>query len=141
MLDNVYGKFANKVAAETVKSGKLNVETLDPMTILMILKILFEVVKCYLSKKYSADNAVKMAQKPSLLEKLLLKRFVREAIRDADIPKIINKLTLRAELTERLLELGPTVTLQDITELTNKFKETESYLQKVVSGGINVNAT
>ena len=136
MLDNVYGKFANKVAAETVKSGKLNVKTLDPMTILMILKILFEVVKCYMSKKFSAEKALGMAQKPTFIDKALLKRFVREAIRDGDLPKGINKFVLRAELSEKLLEFGPTLKKEDIEELTAKFTETENFLDRVQRGEV-----
>lgn len=129
MIDNIYGELANKVCTNVIKTGKFpNVKTFDPATIIMIINVIInviiQVVKCYLNKKLTPKQALAMAQKPGIVEKVLLKRFIKNAIKDGNVSKV-NRVTLRTELNEEILKMAKDGTEEQILELSAKLDETE----------------
>lgn len=129
MIDNIYGELANKVSNKIIEDKKLNIKTFDPMTILMIINVIIQIVKCYLQKKMNKKQALEMAQNPGLIEKTLLKRFIKNAMNDNNVPKGINRTILRGEINDKLNELAKDGTEEQIAELEAKLEETEKFLQ------------
>lgn len=129
MIDNIYGKLALQVSSQVANDEQVNVKQLDPATIMIIIKVIWEVIQCYMKKKLTEQEALDVAKNPNFVQRGLLRVMTRKCLRSHDIPKV-NKGVLRETITNKLVELGSTATLDQIRELVINFDETG----KVLSG-------
>ena len=56
MIDNIYGKLALQVSSQVANDEQVNVKQLDPATIMIIIKVIWEVIQCYMKKKLTEQE-------------------------------------------------------------------------------------
>lgn len=127
---NYFNNVANRVVTLTKQNKDIDVKTFDPFTIWMIIQIIYQIIKCYLNKKKTPEEAILMVRSPGFIEKVLLRRIVNKAIRDKGrkIGSETSQSAFKSELYESLLKIGKTGTLADLERLQLDMPEVERML-------------
>lgn len=125
-VDNKYSELAKSIYSDVIKNKEVNIKTFDPFTILTIISIIIQLVKCYMNKKKTTSEVLNMCKKPNMLERLLLRRFIRKAVNEKkdNIVFGANIPVFNDELYTQLLSKGRILTVVDIETLTAQFEET-----------------
>lgn len=128
--DNYFVKLATQVSNKVKNNKDIDVKTFDPMTIWLIVQIIYQVIKCYINKKMTPKSAIDMVKSPSLIEKALLKRIINREVRNHDrrIGSEKSQLAFKNELYSQLLEFGSTGTVSDLERLERDLPEVERKL-------------
>lgn len=128
--NNLYVEVASKVLNSMKSNKDIDLKTFDPMTIWMIIQIIYQVVKCYMNKKMTPKSAIAMVNNPNLLERALLKKLMNKAIRDHKrlVGSETSQKAFKAELYGKLLELGQNGTVSDLERLQAELPEVEEKL-------------
>lgn len=117
--NNSYTSLATEIANATKKNQSIDIKTFDPLTIWLIIQIIYQVVKCYMAKKMKPKSALEMVNNPGLAPKILLRRMVLKAIRDQGrkIGSELSQAEFKTELYDQLLEFGKKGTEADLANL------------------------
>lgn len=119
-MDNLYGKLAAQVANEVIKSENTKLKSIDPITLMTIAKLIWEVIQCYMNKKLTEEDALKLAREPNFVQRGLLRVMVRKAMRKYNVEGV-NKGVLREAITNELVEFGSKATIEDLRGLVIEF--------------------
>lgn len=84
---------------------------IDPALVLLTAEIILEVIKLVRTCNETPEDSQKMCNKPSLFQRMLLKRAVKEHLDIQD--KIVVK-----RLTDAIIDRGASVTVEDIKKLS-----------------------
>lgn len=77
-MDSI-SKLANEVTDDVVKQDNINVKTIDPATIAIIIQVIYLIIS-YLLKKYNTSNGIKKARL-NLIQRFLLKSYLKNTLR------------------------------------------------------------
>jgi hypothetical protein len=80
-------ELANNVAADAAKNEKVLKVFLDPFTISIIVTVITEIIKLYMSCKKTPQATALSMQAPSLVERWRLRRVIRQHIDDDEAHK------------------------------------------------------
>jgi hypothetical protein len=135
MLDNSYSALATKVSNRVQKAKSLdNSKMFDPATILLIIRIIVEIVKCYLNRrKLTVKEALEKAKNPNLGDRIRLGIILAKTLDKSDRVKYFgNSYTkLRVGLMDELMTVGEGVTEEDANKLLDDYKATEAAIKAV----------
>lgn len=125
--DNTFVKFATEILNRTKINKEIDVKTFDPMTIWMIIQIIYQIIKCYINKKMNPKTAIGMVNEPNLLHRAMLKRLMNKAIRTNNrlIGSQSSQKAFKDELYKQLLEFGKNGTVSDLEKLEASLPEME----------------
>lgn len=128
-LNNSYTALATKIA-----NSNKEVKQFDLFTIWMIAKLIWELVACYLKKKFTTKEALEMLKKPNFLHRLLLKRMIKKVAvenekRIVGLGSVAGKPAFHDELFKQFIELGKSATVEDLEALQRDFEETGKVLE------------
>jgi len=128
---NYYNILAKQAVHGMRKNSAIDVKTFDPLTIWLIIQIIYQVVKCYIGKKKTPAQALEIVNDPNFAHKLLLKRMVLKAIRDQgrNIGSASSQSAFKTELYEQLLKMGQNGTTSDLRLLENDLPEIAKHFE------------
>lgn len=115
--------FHNEVAMRLVNSNS-QVKTFDLFTIWMVIRIIWEVIKCYIKKNIADEKGVSVAQKPNFIHRFLLKRLINKVVAENKHRVIGSGPSNKFydELYNQMLELGKTGKVDDLVKLKAEHK-------------------
>lgn len=104
---SVINNLSNKVAENLVKTQKVDkVAAFDPTLIMVIIQLVQAAFEAFKNCKKEPVAATAVCNKPSLIERFLLKRMVSKAGISSN---------LRGKVFEAMLETGKTLKVEELT--------------------------
>lgn len=129
---NSYSRLANEICLSMRSNKDIDVKALDPITIWMIIQIIYQIVKCYINKKMSKKEALDMVNEPGLLQKALLRSMINRTVKahNRRIGSDVSHEAFKRELYSELLKIGKTGTITGLKRLEEDMPEISKYLEE-----------
>ncbi len=123
------------VLARGLVSSNPKIKQFDIFTIWMVIKVIWEVIKCYLKKQMLESDSVKLGQNPNFFHRYMLRKIVKRVVKEnknrANI--VGSKFEFTDDVVEQLcqdmLKLGKVGTIGDLSKLKADFEETRRICQ------------
>lgn len=114
---SILEKKANEIANEMAKDEKIKSYAIDPFTISIIVSILTELIKLYISCRKSSKEAAETMRNPGLIQRWRLKRLIRNHLDDEEVHHILHK-----DLFQATLKIANEVTDEEVKEIYEEVK-------------------
>ncbi len=108
-MSNVLNQIQEK-ASDLYVSERGGNEMIDPATAIMLLEVVVEVIKMLKACKESREGAEAKLKKPSIVDRAIFKRFLRNKVG-------IKKIKQDPALQESCIKLGQVLTKEEIDYL------------------------